>query len=70
MRSVNSFATSTIFRYCGAGNKLSSADDIVAQYYFDHWGHPVNIDTYDVDANNVNFDSKDLPGCGDFAATR
>ena len=59
MRGFKSGATATVFRYCGADNSLSTPDDIVVRYYFDHWGRPVNIVTYDVDAN---FNPKNMLG--------
>ena len=49
MRGYKSSATSTVFRYCGADNTLSTEDDIIVRYYFDHWGRPVNVVSYDVD---------------------
>ena len=53
MRGFKSSATSTVFRYCGADNTLSTSDDIIAQYYFDHWGRPINVVTNNSDATTM-----------------
>ena len=53
MRGFKSSATSTVFRYCGADNTLSTDDDIIVRYYFDHWGRPVNVVTFDANATTM-----------------
>ena len=49
LRGFKTSATTTLFRYCGADNTLSTEDDIIVRYHFDHWGRPVNVVSYDVD---------------------
>ena len=52
IRGFKSSATATLFRYCGADNTLSTDDDIIVHYYFDHWGRSINVVTYDADADS------------------
>ena len=49
MRGYKSSATTTFFRYCGADNALQTEDDLVVHYYFDNWGRPINVATFDTD---------------------
>ena len=49
MRGYKPGATATRFRYCGADNTLSTSDDLIVQYYFDHWGRTINVVAFDVD---------------------
>ena len=53
MRGFKSSATATRFRYCGADNTLGTNDDLIVQYYFDHWGRPINVATFDADETNL-----------------
>ena len=53
MRGYKSSATSTVFRYCGADNTLSTEDDLTARYAFDNWGRPIYQATMDADAKTI-----------------
>lgn len=53
MRGFKPTANAALFRYSGADLQLSTEDDLIAHFYFDNWGRPINIASFGSHSDNM-----------------